>query len=46
MKRFVGENGGRIVAVYAMLMSIPHMFDFHTKKMHDFVVDLYVVRKE
>jgi len=46
MKRFVGENGGRIVAVYAMLMSIPHMFNFHNKKTHDFVVDLYVVQRE
>jgi putative methylase len=46
MQRFVGENGGRIDAVYALLMSVPHMFSFHTEKMHDFVVDLYVVRKE
>jgi putative methylase len=45
MKRFVEENGGRIVAVYAMLMSVPHMFSFHTKKTHDFVVDLYVFEK-
>jgi putative methylase len=46
MQRFVGENGGRIDSVYALLMSVPHMFSFHTEKMHDFVVDLYVVRKE
>jgi predicted RNA methylase len=46
MQRFVGENSGRIEAVYAVLMSVPHMFSFHTEKMHDFVVDLYVVRKE
>jgi len=46
MQRFVGENGGRIDAVYALLMSVPHMFSFHTEKMHDFVVDLYVIRKE
>lgn len=45
MKRFVGANGGIIVAVYALLMTIPHMFDFHTKLRHNIVVDLYVIRK-
>jgi predicted RNA methylase len=28
-----------------MLMTIPRMFDFHTKARHDFVVDLYVIRR-
>jgi putative methylase len=46
MQRFVGENGGRIDSVYALLMSVPRTFSFHTEKMHDFIVDLYVVRKE
>jgi predicted RNA methylase len=45
MKRFVEENGGRIESVYALLMTIPHMFSFHTEKKHEFVVDLYVMRK-
>ncbi|HLN44169.1 MAG TPA: METTL5 family protein [Candidatus Sulfotelmatobacter sp.] len=45
MKRFVGANGGVIVAVYALLMTIPRMFDFHTKLRHNIVVDLYVIRK-
>ncbi len=45
MKRFVEANGGIIVAVYALLMTIPHMFDFHTKLRHNIVVDLYVIRK-
>jgi len=45
MKRFVEENGGRIEGVYAMLMTIPHMFSFHVEKRHEFVVDLYVMRK-
>lgn len=45
IKRFVEENGGEIEAVYALLMTIPHMFSFHTEKKHDFVVDLYVIRK-
>jgi predicted RNA methylase len=26
------------------LMTIPHMFDFHTERRHRFVVDLYVIR--
>ncbi len=46
MKRFVKANGGMIVAVYALLMTIPHMFDFHTKLRHNIVVDLYVIRKD
>jgi putative methylase len=46
MKKFIEENGGRIEAVYALLMSVPHMFSFHIEKKHDFVVDLYVINKE
>jgi putative methylase len=40
---FIEEHGGRIRGVYAMVMTVPHMFDFHTKKRHGFVVDLYVI---
>jgi putative methylase len=43
LKRFIEQNGGVVHAVYAMLMTIPKMFDFHTKEHHDFVIDLYVV---
>ena len=43
LKRFIEQNGGAVRAVYAMLMTIPKMFDFHTKEHHDFVIDLYVV---
>ncbi len=47
VKRLIEENNGTIKAVYAMLMTIPHMFDFHTKAKHDFVIDLYIItRKE
>ena len=42
---FVEERGGTIKAVYAMLMTIPRMFDFHTKTKHEIIVDLYVIRK-
>jgi predicted RNA methylase len=41
---FTENHGGVIKAVYAMLMTIPHMFDFHTKRRHKFAVDLYVIQ--
>ena len=43
IKRFVEGHHGKIKAVYPMLMTIPHMFNFHTKRRHEFVVDLYVI---
>jgi putative methylase len=46
LKRFIERNGGRIRAVYALVMDIPHMFEFHTKKRHEFVADLYVIESE
>jgi putative methylase len=45
-ERFVEEHGGSVEAVYALLMTIPRMFDFHTKAKYDFVVDLYVLKKK
>ena len=45
LERFVEKNGGIVKAVYAMLMTIPKMFEFHTKDRHDFVVDCYVIEK-
>jgi len=45
VKRFVEGHNGRINAVFAMLMTIPHMFSFHTKRKHEFVVDLYVIER-
>jgi len=45
LERFIGKHGGAVVAVYAMLMTIPKMFDFHKKLKHDFVIDLYVIQK-
>jgi putative methylase len=45
LERFVEKNGGVIKAVYAMLMTIPKMFEFHTKDRHDFVVDCYIIEK-
>ena len=45
LERFVVKHGGVVVAVYAMLMTIPRMFNFHTKAKHDFIIDLYVIKK-
>src|SRR3989304_3422472 len=40
IEKFVESHRGKVKAVYALLMTIPRMFDFHTKMRHDFVVDL------
>jgi putative methylase len=45
LARFIAKNGGAIQAVYALQMSIPKMFEFHKKARHDFVIDLYVIRR-
>ena len=46
LQRFIEKNNGSVMGVYAMLMTIPRMFDFHRKLKHDFVVDLYVIQKK
>ncbi len=43
IKKFAEEHGGKIKAVYTTLMTIPHMFAFHTKRKYEFLVDLYVI---
>ncbi|MCW4031152.1 MAG: METTL5 family protein [Candidatus Bathyarchaeota archaeon] len=45
IEKFVERRHGVVKAVYAMLMTIPRMFDFHTKIKHEFVVDLYLIKK-
>ena len=45
VERFVEDHHGSVEWVYAMLMTIPHMFTFHTKKKYDFIVDLYVLKR-
>lgn len=45
LKKFIDEHGGKIKAVYALLMTIPKMFEFHTKEKHDFVIDLYIIEQ-
>lgn len=44
--RFVAAHGGRIEAVYALLMVIPRMFDFHIKARSETIIDLYVIRRK
>jgi putative methylase len=46
MEKLVEENSGRIDCVYALLMTIPHIFSFHTEKRHEFLTDLYVIRSK
>jgi putative methylase len=45
IKEFVEGHNGSVKEVYALLMTIPRMWDFHTKVKHDFVVDLYVIER-
>ncbi len=45
LKKLIERHGGKIKAVYSMPITIPHMFDFHRKKKHQFLVDLYVIEK-
>jgi putative methylase len=45
LERFIAQHGGSVNAVYAMVMTIPRMFDFHTKLKHDFVIDMYIIKK-
>jgi putative methylase len=44
LTRFVEEHGGKIMGVYGIVMAIPHTFNFHTKRRHEFIVDLYVIQ--
>jgi putative methylase len=45
LKRFVEKHGGEVKSIYPLVMNIPHMFNFHTKKKHEFIVDLYVIER-
>jgi len=45
IEKFIERRHGGLKAVYAMLMTIPRMFDFHNKLKHAFVVDLYLIKK-
>jgi len=45
IEKFVESRHGFVKAVYAMFMTIPRMFHFHTKMKQDFVIDLYLIKK-
>lgn len=45
LQKLIEGYGGKIKDVYAMEMTIPYMFSFHTKRRHEFIVDLYVIEK-
>ena len=45
IEKFVESHHGVVKAVYAMLMTIPRMFGFHTKAKHAFVIDLYLMKR-
>jgi putative methylase len=44
LKRLIESCGGRVEAVYALPLTIPKMFEFHTKVRREIVIDLYVIR--
>lgn len=46
LKNFIEKHGGEIKAVNALKMTVPHMFSFHTKQKHEFVVDLYIIENK
>jgi putative methylase len=45
IRKFVENHNGAVEAVYALLMTIPHMFSFHKKRKHEFIADLYIIEK-
>jgi len=46
LEKFIEKCGGKTKAVYAVTMTIPHMFNFHIKKKHEFVVNLFVIERK
>lgn len=45
LSRLIEENHGKIMAVYNLLMIIPHMFGFHQKRSYQFPVNLYIIER-
>ncbi len=43
IKRFIEEHGGKTNTIFPMVMEIPRMFKFHTKKKQNIAVDLYII---
>jgi putative methylase len=45
LNRFIEKHSGKICVVYAMVMTIPYMFEFHKKRRHEFLVHLYIIER-
>jgi len=43
IKRFIELHGGEVTGIFPLEMTIPKMFEFHTKKKHSLKVDLYLI---
>jgi len=43
IKRFIELHGGRVTGIFPLEMTIPKMFEFHTKRKHSLKVDLYLI---
>lgn len=46
LKKFIEDHSGKIRTVQGMILTIPHMFRFHSKKRHEFIVDLFIIEKK
>ncbi len=45
IERFVSSLNGEAESAYAMLMTIPHMFNFHRRERHLFIAELHVIQR-
>ncbi len=45
IKRFIEANGGKVTSIFQMRLGIPKMFKFHTKRVHQIIVDLYRIEQ-
>jgi putative methylase len=43
IKRFIEKCGGKVTSIFPMQMTIPKLFEFHTKRKYNVEVDLYRV---
>jgi len=46
LKNFIEKHDGKVRAVYAMIMTIPYMFQFHKKRKHESLVNLYIIDRK
>jgi putative methylase len=43
IKRFIELHGGKVTGIFPLEMTIPKMFEFHTKRKHSLKIDLYLI---